>query len=305
MTRKKRETFGPNYKWNEESNFLAFCCYKLDESIENKAIVAEKLGVKLSSFDNRIQHFNSLTDKSKDKSSRPSQQVISIFNENKDITPEECIKALQDFIGVENYDESNLSNIDYEKEEVNEIDQLQDTYSNYWQLQIDYQQFDMSQLPWNDFVKIVSTMNIKSRGMKIEKRIIKNNNYIKSIMNEEGDFWLDNERKNGVELKTSFITPLKGSSVSLTGLRLWEKKVKFYLLIVVDISNPDNEPITYKMWVPKEDLIKLDEDGKLRTPGMKKSVAAKNLNVARGLNIKKEHLGQWQEKYKLPQNFKL
>ncbi|MEH0862298.1 hypothetical protein [Halobacteriovorax sp. DPLXC-1] len=305
MNRKKRETFGPNYKWNEESNFLAFCCYKIDESIENRALIAEKLGIKLSSFDNRMQHFNSLSKNSKDTSSKPSQQVKDIFQKNNNITVDECINTIQEFIGKENYDEVNLSNIDYEKEEINEVNQLQETYLNYWRLQIDYQQYDMSRLPWNDFVKIVSTMNIKSRGMKIEKRIIKNNDFIKSVMNEEGDFWLDTERENGVELKTSFITPLKGSSVSLTGLRLWEKKVKFYLLIVVDISNPQNEPITYKMWVPKEELIKLDEEGRLRIPGMKKSIAAKNLNVARGLNIKKEHLNQWQEKYKVPQGFKL
>ena len=195
--------------------------------------------------------------------------------------------------------------IDFEIDIKNNIENLDPMYKQYWTMQRNFQSFDMKDMRIDDFFKVVSTMNIKSRGMKIEKRILINNaKYLKkSVMSEQGDAWLVNG--DGLEIKTSFITPLVGSSVSLTGLRLWEEKVKYYFLLVVDIRNIDIGPISYAMWVPKEKLDEMDKELKLGTPGMKKSDSKGNLNVAKSLCLSIETVEQWVKNYPVPEWFVL
>ena len=189
------------------------------------------------------------------------------------------------------------------KKELDAISDLDQTYNDYWTLQTEYQNQSLIDIPWDEFIKIVSMMNIKSRGIKIERRIIEKNNWKKAVQKEQGDAWLPSGE--GIEIKTSFITPLKGSAVSLTGLRLWEDQVKYYFLLVIDISDLSSAPKTYAYWVPKEELQKLDDAGRLGIPGMKKSAATGNANVAKSLNNKKYELDEWAEKYSPYVGFKL
>ena len=262
-TRKKREVFGANFKWNTECNLIAYCCFRLKDTKVPKDELAKKMNIEVSTLNNRIQHFNSLSENSKSKTTNPSEEVRMIFKTSSHLTADNCQAFIANFLS-RNTDyitpnETNSKNIFYNEHEKyqdeieleidksNTIENLNSTYLNFWNNQKNLQKFDMNKMPWNDFIKAVSLLNIKSRGMKIEKRILVNNatKLKKSIMSEEGDAWMENG--DGLEIKTSFITPLIGSSVSLTGIRLWEEKVKFYFLLVIDISNLESDPITYAM----------------------------------------------------------
>lgn len=301
--RHPRTTDGPNFEWSQESNLLAFHCFVSGASSDNREAVASKFGVKYTSFNNRIQHFKSLSPSSKATTCNPSEDVREIYKAHLSCTPEFSASEIQKFLKHEYVPEAPEEDLDFETAEVEQIENLNSTFLNYWEAQRKYQSFDMSLMPWNDFAKVVSTMNIKSRGMKIESRIISNNNLKKSVMSEEGDAWLASGA--GVEIKTSFITPLKGSAVSLTGIRLWEEKVKHYLLIVVDISDLTREPRSYAMWVPKGKLDEMDREQRLTTPGMKKSAAVGNKNIAKGLCLNTEELAAWEQKFPLPSEFRL
>jgi len=313
VERKSRTTNGTNYKWTWSSNFVAYCCYRIKIDKKRKEEIASKLGTTLERLDNRIQHFNSLNSSTENKKGTPSEEVKLIFKTSAYLSDEECSKKIElilksnepvmkdDQITVDD----SIKEIDVEIIPTKEISNLKESFLDYWKLQQDYQKKEMSQMIWNDFIMATSMMNIKSRGMKIEKRILTNNkeHLKKSIMNEEGDAWLSNGE--GVEIKTSFITPLVGSAVSLTGLRLWEEEVKWYLLLVVDISELKIVPKTYLMWVPKEKLDELDKEGRLTTPGMKKTAARNNKNVAKALTLSDEELESWSKEYKTPNWFKL
>ena len=120
---------------------------------------------------------------------------------------------------------------------------------------------------------------------------------------EEGDAWLDDG--SGVEIKTSVVTPLKGSKVSLTGLKLWEEKVKYYLLIVIDLRDLVQGPQTHVMWVSREEMLKAESQGLMNTPGMKKSKAAENVNVQKGLQLKMSEVEEWTKQYPAPDWLKL
>ncbi len=319
--RKKREVYGPNFKWNTNSNMLAYCCYRAKEPKSSREMIAKKLGIEPSTLNTRIQHFNSLSEHSNSKKATPSSEVKSIFLNSQYLSIDECNKYIQKFLhedevseyfheepqvdGLHAKEAKDSAGIDFEIVKTNKVDDLNSIFKNYWVMQRDFQKYDMNSMPLNDFFKVVSTMNIKSRGMKIEKRILINNAKFlkKSVMSEQGDAWLGNG--DGLEIKTSFITPLVGSSVSLTGLRLWEEKVKFYFLLVVDIRNIEVEPIIYSMWVPKEKLEEMDNNSKLGTPGMKKSDAKGNANVAKSLTLKTETLEEWAKLYPAPEWFVL
>ena len=225
---------------------------------------------------------------------------------------DECSKELEQLLAIyqsstskeaiDNHDEVlNEEDEHFEEYEASEISNIDETFINYWMLQKELQILDMNSLEWKEFIKVVSTMNIKSRGIKIEKRFIAKNELKKSVMKEQGDAWLANGE--GVEIKTSFITPLKGSSVSLTGLRLWEEKVLHYLFIIIDISDLEVDPKSYIFWVPKSKLVELEQLEKLATPGMKKSAAMDNKNVAKSLTIKKDELDNWAKEFSLPATF--
>lgn len=164
------------------------------------------------------------------------------------------------------------------------------------------QNSDLNDMSWNDFIKAVSLMNLKSRGIKIEKRLIEKNNFNDSIRSEQGDAWLENGE--GIEIKTSIKTVMKGSSFSLKGLRLWEDKVKHYIFVCIDISDLEKEPITHIMWVPKSYLLELEQSGKLQAPGDKGEVLAQKKLVQKMVTFKKGELELWVQKFPVPDWFK-
>ena len=312
--RKKRTTLSPNYKWDTKSNELAYYCFRVSEEfgLENKIALANKLKIRLSQLDNRIQHYKSLTLKSKNVSARPSKEVVDIFNSNESVSDAICLNRLKLFL-QSSYVPTGLDE-EIETEEIEKVSNIVDLsnldglYKEYWLNQVKYQKSDLSELDWNNFLKLTSTMNIKTRGIKIEKRIIEKNRYFDSKRYEEGDAWLPNDNgektEDGLEIKTSFITPLKGSSVSIAGIRLWEEKVKYYLLIVVDLRNIERGPISYFMWVPKEEMKKYEKNGKLTIINMKKTAAKNNINIPMGLSLNDSELADWLKKYPVHENFK-
>ncbi len=310
--RKKRKVFGSNFKWGEESNRVAFHLFNVEKfRSEYRPEVAKRLGIREQQLEGRIGHFKSLTPESKSTSVNPTAEVKALYNELCKLSKEESIKFLDHYINSKpelaleassNADiEIEEDDLDFEEYEVENVKDLEQTYQDYWALQKEYQITDMSSLPLNEFLKIVSMMNIKSRGIKLEKRFIVKNKLRKAIRSEPGDAWLENG--DGVEIKTSFITPLKGSSVSLTGLRFWEEDVKYYLLLVIDISDLSKDPVLYPMWVPKDALI--NEDVHFTTPNMKGEIAKANKNVPKGLCLNKATLEKWIKKYPLPKGYTL
>ncbi|MBD64724.1 MAG: hypothetical protein CME62_05930 [Halobacteriovoraceae bacterium] len=302
--RKPRTTKGPNFKWAGEPNLLAFYCFKAKIGRENRKKVADKLGIELNVLDARINHFVSQTPHSKSVSHTPSHEVVDIFKNNQ-TTGEESYLRLREYLGSDFIEEETNEDIDESEIEVTPVTNIPDLnkiFKNYWKIQKEYQLLNMDHMEWRDLVKVSSTMNIKSRGIKIEKRIINLNQWKKSVMSEQGDAWLNNG--DGVEIKTSFITPLKGSSVSISGLRLWEEKVMYYLMIIIDISDTHIEPRTYFYWISKEQLHELDTQKRLGIPGMKKNDAIGNKNIPKSLNIKKYELEDWLKIYPVPKDFK-
>ncbi len=298
--RAPRTTHGPNFKWDVDTNTLAYYCFRCNASKEIKDFISNHYKeMNPSSLEVRIQHFNSLTDDSKNTTTNPSKQTIEIYESLQHISDEECSEALSDRLK-----EMEFAPIKKEVIQSNdELGNIDEYFKSHWSMQRKFQHLEMNDFELSRFLKIASTMNIKSCGIKIEKRFIALNKLRKSVMSEEGDAWLANGE--GVEVKTSFITPLLGSSVSLTGLRLWEQKVNHYFLFVVDLRDLDFGPKPYAMWIPKEYLQFLDDQGKLRTPGLKKSDAKDNKKVQKSLSIKIDKLEDWVKRFPLPSHLKI
>lgn len=304
--RKPRIVNGPNFKWDEEATKISFFLAKVNLGADWIINVADKIGIKSNVLSNKVSKLRYYDINIPGKSDF-SKLEISVFEKYNNLSSLDMLGEIENFLKSEYAPiEKKAINHAYEEvpfDELKHRNEIERAYEIHWRIEKLLQISNLNELDWDFFVKAISMMNIKSRGMKIEKRVLARNNLKKSVMSEEGDAWL--ETGEGLEIKTSFITPLLGSGVSLAGFRLWESKVKYYLCIIVDLRNPNEQPITYKIWLPKEKLEEFDLQGKLSTPSMKKSIAVSNKNVARGLTLKTDELIELQAQFPLPKGFVL
>ena len=180
--RKNRVVYGPNFKWNGLPNYFAYLCFRVKATQAERESIANKICVKYESLNNRIQHFRSLSPDSNSKTTKPSMEVKQLFESYKPFSTGFCKEELDKFLMSSYISTESESDLNFETEVYEESDSLSDYFQQFWTIQKKYQKQDMSQLPWDDFIKIISTMNIKSRGIKIEKRVISLNSFRKSVM---------------------------------------------------------------------------------------------------------------------------
>ena len=172
-------------------NKIAYYFFRIREEIENKKRIASKLDISFKKLDNRIQCFNSLILKSKNSTATPSKEIKDIFNTCRDKTDLYYINQIKNFLGTEYISYERDEEIETKEikgiPEVNDLENVDSIFKKYWSFQVKYQKCNLFDPEWNNFIKLVSIMNIKTRGIKIEKRIIANNNLCDSGRHEQGD----------------------------------------------------------------------------------------------------------------------
>lgn len=169
-------------------------------------------------------------------------------------------------------------------------------FTSYWKTQLDYSNKDkLFNLTWNDFVKIVSTMNIRTGGVNLEKRIIVKNNWKKITGHASHGDALTEEDKI-VEIKGSIISPLPGSTISFKGIRPWHN-IDFHYFIIIHISNYNIDPITTVFKLNSEQLNSEVKLGTIRPYSGKKADRNGQKNVQLGASFKKGDFERWKSHY--------
>lgn len=169
-------------------------------------------------------------------------------------------------------------------------------FNLYWSMQKKAQSPGyLDQLPWNAFIQLVSTMNIRTGGVAIESRVIAKNNWKKVRGHESAGDALDDDGKV-VEIKSTIITPNPGSSVSFKGIRPWHN-VDYHYFIVVDLSDIESEPITNSFKLDRVQIDKEVTSGTLRPYSGKKIDRLEHAHHQLGASFKKGDLGRWIDSY--------
>lgn len=174
---------------------------------------------------------------------------------------------------------------------------ISEFYQNFWETQLFYLKDDaLFELEWNDFIKVVSIMNIKTCGTKIEQRILKSNGWIKiQGYSSHGD----GLKSDGtvVEIKSSIISPLPGSSVTFRGIRP-HHDISEYIFILIDLRQFKESPITHIFKLTKNDILNEKDIFKtLRPYNMKKADREKNVFSELGTSFKNGDLERWIKQY--------
>lgn len=179
-----------------------------------------------------------------------------------------------------------------------EEDQLSELFLNYWKY-ISEASFDArsfcESLSTSDFIKFISLRNHKSRGSDVENRLMIKNGWSRIKRSAEAGDLMDAAGKR-VEVKSSIVTPNKGSRVTLRGFRKWEV-VDYYLAVVVDVSSFHKDP-TAHIYKLAPDLI-LAENGFTPDNQSKKArIGNRNVSVGISFDIGDETFSDW-EKYRV------
>ena len=146
----------------------------------------------------------------------------------------------------------------------------------------------------SDFIKFISLRNHKSRGSDVEIRLMIKNEWEKIKRSSESGDLLDDSQKK-VEVKSSIITPNRGSRVTLRGFRKWEK-VDYYTIVIIDVSKFKEEP-TFYIYKIEPNLI-TPENG-FTPDNQSKKARAGNINISVGIsfNIGDSTFKKW-DKYR-------
>ncbi|MGK5085388.1 hypothetical protein WDW37_19040 [Bdellovibrionota bacterium FG-1] len=170
-------------------------------------------------------------------------------------------------------------------------------YREFWEIQLHYSSDQvLDALEWDDFIRVASFMNIRSRGTKIEKRILSRNHWDKVRGHASHG---DGRRGDGtvIEIKSSIITPLPGSGVTFRGIRPWHD-VQEYYFVLVDLYNFRVQPNTTVFKLSKEQILyERDKEKTLCPYTMKKADRVKNEATELGTSFKNGDLERWKEKY--------
>ena len=178
------------------------------------------------------------------------------------------------------------------------MDQISSFFKEYWNMVLSYSSEEkLLTLNWDDFIRLVSVMNIKSCGTNIEKRILAQNNWIKVRGHDShGDGMTPDGRI--IEIKSSIVSPLKGSSVTFRGIRPWHK-IDEHHFILTDLSDFRNKPITTTfMLTPQQIIYERDVEKVLTRYNKKKADVIDNENIELGTSFKKDDLKRWENEYR-------
>lgn len=182
---------------------------------------------------------------------------------------------------------------------------ISEFYQNFWETQLLYLDDDaLSKLEWNDFIKVVSMMNIKTCGTRIEQRVLKANGWQKIKGHSSHG---DGKKPDGavVEIKSSIISPMPGSSVTFRGIRP-HHDISEYIFILVDLRQFKESPITHIFKLSKDDIHNEKDIFKtLRPYNMKKADREKNVISELGTSFKNGDLERWIKQYSPKEKFKL
>lgn len=157
-------------------------------------------------------------------------------------------------------------------------------------------QYLYKELSTEEFIKFVSLRNHKSRGTDIENRIAQKNLWKKvSRADESGDL-IDTDGKF-VEVKSSIVTPNKGSKITLRGFRNWELKVNRYLAVIVDVRNFTIGVKSHIFNIPTS-LITSENGFKPYTQSGNARQGNKNIPLGISFEIGDKTFLDWEKKYK-------
>jgi hypothetical protein len=178
-------------------------------------------------------------------------------------------------------------------------------FHDFWETQLHYtSEQNLSELKWDDFIRIVSLLNIKSCGTNIEKRILEQNSWTK-IRGQASHG--DGKKHDGtvVEIKSSIISPLPSSGITFRGIRPWHDVSEYYF-ILIDLSQYKCNPKTTVFKLTKDQVIQERDIHEVLKPyNMKKADRINNQSVELGTSFKKGDLERWKEAYDVTMQIKL
>mgnify|MGYP001615670139 CR=1 FL=1 len=181
------------------------------------------------------------------------------------------------------------------------LDRIDEIFILHWKLQ---QKIDkdsesiLNDLSNLDFFKAVSMRNHRSRGVDIQKRVIQKNGWTPvSRTEEKGDA---KRGEDFIEIKSSIITPLKDSSITLRGIRGWEE-INFYCFLIIDYTYFESDKITnYIFWLSKEEFENESKRyGIAKKYNLSDKASKENRNIPLGINMKigDKNFIRWMGKY--------
>lgn len=174
---------------------------------------------------------------------------------------------------------------------------IDEYFKNYWATQVEYlSESKLDLLSWDDFIKVASTMNIRTSGVKIENRILKKNNWQKVRGHASHG---DGIRPDGkiVEIKSSIVTPIPGSTISFKGIRPWHE-IDFHYFIIVHINDLGLGPVTEVLKLDREQINYEQNEMKTIRPYSGKKLDREGIkNVQLGAAFKKGDFERWVKNY--------
>lgn len=170
-------------------------------------------------------------------------------------------------------------------------------FKSYWDTLLRFHSDDvLNQLEWNDFIRLVSTMNIKTSGTKIEARILKLNDWKKIRGHSSHGDAISTDGKV-IEVKSSIISPIRGSGVTFRGIRPWHN-VDEYHFVLVDLSKYAEIPKTHTFKLSKQQINhEHNVERTLRPYNMKNDDRALNEKIELGTSFRKSDLERWVKLY--------
>lgn len=180
------------------------------------------------------------------------------------------------------------------------IKDINKVFTEFWDLQkrIDEKENWFDGLSWETFVRLVSMRNLRSRGVDIEKWVIEKNKWETVKQSEQrGDAKYDG---NYIEVKSSIVTPLKKSSITLRGVRNWEH-IDDFCFIVIDYRNYKENKIpvyVFRIW-RHEFEEESTKHGLLKGYSLSKKANQANQNIPLGITMKigDENFNRWVKRY--------
>lgn len=173
---------------------------------------------------------------------------------------------------------------------------INEYFEAYWKAQIFYSDnSNLDNLDWNQFIKVVSTMNIKSCGTKIEQRILRLNNWNKI---EGHSSHGDGRNADGkiFEVKSSIITPNPKSRITFRGIRAWHL-IDCHCFVLINLQN-FTKSVETSIFILSKEQMNFEKERKVFRPyTMKKADRLESANVELGSSFKKGDLERWKSIY--------
>ena len=181
------------------------------------------------------------------------------------------------------------------------LSNLQKTFEAHWLLQKEIDSRGeqlLNTLSKQDFLMAVSMRNLRSRGVDIQKRVIAHNNWTPvSGKKEQGDA---KNKDDHVEIKSSIVTPLKSSTITLRGMREWED-IDYFCFVIIDYRDFESDKIDdYIFYISRNELdFESNNYGLAKKYNLSQNASAHNKNIPLGINMKvgDKNFKRWKEKY--------